>query len=182
MVVKENQPALYEHIRLLFRTPPVPVDGDEHLACRTTDKGHGRLEVRTLESSTALNEYLDWPGVAQVLRRHCRRVRLKTGEVSETITYGLTSLRREEALPPQLERLWRGHWMIENQVHYIRDETFGEDRCQIRSGCAPQALAALRNGILSLLRHQGWIHIADAIRFYGASVHKALHLIGAVAT
>jgi predicted transposase YbfD/YdcC len=182
MVVKENQPRLYEHIDLLFRQPPVPAYEDEHLTCRTTDKGHGRIEVRTLESSTALNDYLDWPGVAQVLRRHCRRVCQKTGEVSETVTYGLTSLSREEALPPQLAQLWRGHWTIENQVHYVRDETFGEDRCQMHTGSAPQALAALRNGILSLLRHQGWSHIADAIRFYSTSVHKALHLIGAVAT
>lgn len=182
MVVKGNQPALYEHIDLLFRQPPVPAHRHEHLTYQTTDKGHGRIETRSLESSTALNAYLDWPGVAQVLRRTCRRLVLKTGEVSRETTYAITSLSRAQALPQQLEALWRGHWTIENSVHYVRDETFGEDRCRLRMGSAPQAMAALRNGLLSLLRHQGWCNIADALRTYGASVHQALLLIGALAS
>ncbi|MGQ9855054.1 MAG: ISAs1 family transposase [Candidatus Oleimicrobiaceae bacterium] len=182
MVVKGNQPELLAHIDLLFRVPPVPTEGAEYLAYRYTGKGHGRIETRLLESSTALNHYLAWPGVGQVLRRTCRRVLVKSGQVTSKTTYGLTSLSREEAEPQQLEAIWRGHWTIENKVHYVRDETLGEDRGQGRRGSAPQALAALRNGVLSLLRHQGWFHIADALRYYGASVHKALRLVGAIAT
>ena len=121
MVVKENQPRLYEHIDLLFRQPPVPAYEDEHLACRTTDKGHGRIEVRTLESSTALNDYLDWPGVAQVLRRHCRRVCQKTGEVSETVTYGLTSLSREEALPPHFPPPHPSHFRAPDRDYLLHN-------------------------------------------------------------
>ena len=55
------------------------------------------------------------------------------------------SLPPERAGPADLLRLSRGHWAIENQVHYVRDVTFGEDASRIRSGAAPQAMAAMRN-------------------------------------
>ena len=104
MVVKQNQPNLYEAIALLFQTPPVPAPPGEVLSYAYHGKAHGRLEQRTLESSTALNHYLDWPGIAQVLRRTCRRVMLRTGIVESETTYGITSLPRPLAGPEQLER------------------------------------------------------------------------------
>jgi len=182
MVVKENQPELYAQIDLLFKVPPVPVRPGELLSYSGTERSHGRLETRTLESSTALAGYLDWPGAAQVMRRTSRRVILRTGEVGSKITYGVTSLGRDLALPEQIEAFWRGHWTIENKDHYVRDETMREDRGQTHTGSAPQALAALRNGIISLLRHRGWNNIAQALRHYGASVQQALQLIGWPAT
>jgi len=98
------------------------------------------------------------------------------------VTYGLTSLSRERVKLQHVEFFWRGHWTIENRDHYVRDVTLGEDHCQVHTGSAAQALAALRNGVLTALRHQGWENIAAAHRHYGASVQKALTLIGAVAT
>ena len=92
--------------------------------------------------------YLDWPGVGQVLRRTCRRVMVSTGLIESETTYGITSLPRELAGPELIERFWRGHWTIENRLHYVRDETLGEDRCQVHTGTTPQVLATLRNGIL----------------------------------
>lgn len=181
MIVKSNQPEMYQAIELLFTMDPLPPDEHDVLSYTYSNKGHGRLERRTLESSVLLNEYLDWPGVNQVMRRVCRRVDLKTGEVSEEATYGITSLSRDQALPKQLEQLWRGHWTIENKVHYVRDETMGEDRCQAHTDNSAQALAALRNALISTLRYQGWLNIARALRYYGASVQRALILIGAVA-
>ncbi len=148
----------------------------------TEERSHGRLETRTLESRTALADYLAWPGAAQVMRRTCRRVILRTGAVSSKTTYGITSLGRDLALPAQIEAFWRGHWTIETKVHYVRDETLREDRSQTHTGSAPQALAALRNGIISLLRHRGRHNIAQALRHYGASVQQALQLIGWPAT
>ena len=121
---------------------------------------------------------MTWPGVGQVLRRTCERLEMTTGELSREVTYGVTSLRPEEASAEEIESLWRGHWGIENKVHYVRDETMGEDRGQMRRGQAPQALAALRNGILSLLRSQGVSRIADALRHHGASVEDALAFVG----
>ena len=183
MVVKENQPALYAQIALLFNVPPVPVRPGELLTYSHTERsGHGRLETRTLEASTALTGYLDWPDAAQVMRRTCQRVILRTGEVSSATTYGITSLGRDLAQPVHLEAFWRGQWTIENKVHYVRDETLREDRGQTHTGSAPQALAALRNGIISRLRYRGWNNIAEALRHYGASVQQALRFIGWPAT
>jgi predicted transposase YbfD/YdcC len=182
MVVKGNQPELWEHIEFLFRVPPVPALPGEYDQHTTVEKGHGRIETRTLEASTALNGYLDWPGVAQVIRRTYRCVVVKTGEVKTEVTYGITSLSRLEAGAPQLAALWRGHWTIENRDHYVRDETMGEDQGQVHTGNAPQALAALRNGILATLRHWGWSNIAAALDYYRDHLHAALQLIGALAT
>jgi hypothetical protein len=160
----------------------VPALPGELLSYRYTGKAHGRLETPTLECSTALNTYLDWPGVAQVMRCTCRRVILRTGGVETETHYGITCLGRDLAGPKELEFFWRGHWTIENCDHYVRDETMGEDRGQTHTGHAPQVLAALRNGILGLLRYQGWSNIAAALRHYGASPQRASLLIGWTAT
>jgi len=180
MIVKENQPELYHAIQLLFDQPPwlEQERAAEYQVRRFPDKGHGRHEVRTLECSPTLNEYLDWPGVGLVFRRQCERLILKTGQVSHETTYGITSLRADQVGPLQLESLCRGHWTIENRVHYVRDVTLGEDANQTHAGHAPHALAALRNAILSLFRRHGWTNIAAACRHYGAAVSSALELIG----
>lgn len=177
MIAKANQPELLAAITACFADPPLPEPGDETAAVATCDKGHGRLDLRTLERSAALNAYLTWPAVGQVLRRTCQRVTLKTGEIAEEVSYGVTSLPPHDASAAQIEALWRGHWTIENRVHYVRDVTWGEDASQVRAGHAPQALAALRNGLLSLLRACGWTQIADATRHYGAFAQRALQLL-----
>ena len=178
MIVKANQPSLYAAIDLVFRAPPPPLP--EHHLEQTSkpEKDHGRLETRTLERTCALTGYLEWPGVGQVLKRTYQRIILKTGEVQEEVTYGVTSLGWQEASAAQVEALWRGHWGIENKVHYVRDVTMGEDASHIRVGNAPQALAALRNGVLTLLRNTGVTQMADALRHYAASVYDTLALLG----
>lgn len=178
MLVKENQPTLYEAVTLLFRLPPSPARPGELLTHHTVGKAHGRLERRTLDSSTALTGYLSWPGAAQVMRRTCRRIHTRSGLVETEITYGITSLPRTLAGPQQLEQFWRGHWTIENRLHYVRDETLREDRCQVHSGHAPQALAIFRNAIVALLRFHGWSNIAAATRCYAADPLRALRLLG----
>jgi predicted transposase YbfD/YdcC len=112
------------------------------------------------------------------MRRTCRRCHLRTGKIETEVTYGITSLPRSLAGPAQLEQFWRGHWTIENRLHYVRDETWREDRCQLHSGHAPQTLAALRNAILSLLRYHGWSNIAAASRCYAAQPQRFLRLLG----
>lgn len=184
MVVKRNQGNLYDAIALLFDEPPwLPREKEaECQVYRSVEKGHGRLERRTLESSPTLSDYVDWPSVGQVMRRQNERIRLKTGEVSTATTYGITSLPGTEANASDLERLWRGHWTIENRVHRVRDVTMGEDANQTHTGNAPHVLAALRNAVLNLFRHQGWDNIADAFRYHNASVDRAVTLIGAAQT
>ena len=132
--------------------------------------------------SAGLSQYLTWPRVRQILQRTCQRVRCKSGKVEQKTSYALTSLSRKWARSPQLKALWRGQWTIENQEHYVRDETLREDRCQIRVGNAPQALAALKNGILAALRYQGWTHIGAAIRYDAASVQETFAFLTQNAT
>jgi len=178
MVVKRNQRRLFEALELFFRLPPIAADAEHWDRVQTIRKGHGRIERRTLECSDGLCAYLDWPGVAQVLRRRCERTIVATGEYSCELTYGLTDLAPAQAGAAQLECVWRGHWTIENCDHYVRDVTLGEDAGQAHTGSTAQALAAWRNGILIALRRAGWRNIADAVRAYAASVHNALELIG----
>jgi predicted transposase YbfD/YdcC len=177
MVVKADQPEMLDALHLLFAEPPTGVSAAETVA-HTSEKRHGRHEWRTLEASAALVGWLDWPAHQQALRRTCRRLRLSTGEVHQETTYAVTSLSPAEADAALLERLWRGHWTIENRVHYVRDVTWGEDAGQAYRGHTPQALAALRNALLLLLRAVGWTNIADALRHYGARVDRALRLVG----
>lgn len=179
MVVKRNQRRLYEDLELFFRLPPITADGEEWDWVQTISKGHGRIERRTLESSSGLCAYLNWPGVAQVVRRRCERTIVATGSSSCEVSYGLTDLAPAQGGAAQLEGLWRGHWTIENRDHYVRDVTLGEDAGQAHTGSTAHALAAWRNGILIALRRAGWRNIADAVRAYAASVHNALDLIGA---
>jgi predicted transposase YbfD/YdcC len=181
MVVKKNQGNLYTAIALLFDEPPWVVSNKaaEYQTHTTTEKGHGRREKRTLEASSTLSEYVDWPGVGQVMRRHYESVRLRTGEVSSETTYGITDLQPTEVGVSQIEQVWRGHWTIENKVHWVRDVTMGEDANQTHTGPAQHVMAALRNAALNLFRQEGWTNIADAFRHHGASVDRALALIGA---
>jgi len=91
----------------------------------------------------------------------------------------VTSLRPQHASPKLLLKLWRGHWGIENRLHWVRDVVFDEDRCQVRSGAAPQALAAIRNMAIGLLRFAGFSNIAAAQRRHAAHYREAIALLGA---
>lgn len=73
--------------------------------------------------------------------------------------------------------LARGHWGIENKLHWVRDVTFDEDRCQIRSGAAPQAVAACRNLVIALLRRTGVTNVAAALRTYAGRAAAAIRLV-----
>jgi predicted transposase YbfD/YdcC len=185
VVAKKNQPELRAAMALLFEGPPPPrLEDDRRSTTQLSYRGHGRVETRTLVTSTALNDYLapDWPGVQQVFQRVCQRRDKRTGQVRTAREYGLTSLSRQQAGPAQIAALRQGHWTIENRSHYVRDETLGEDRCRVRRGAGAQGLAALRNGVLALLREAGWENIAAALRHYGASIERTLRLIGAGAS
>jgi predicted transposase YbfD/YdcC len=91
--------------------------------------------------------------------------------------YLVTSLTPERADPARLLELNRGHWGIENRLHYVRDMTYDEDRCRLRTGTGPQALACLRNFAISLLRHRGFRNIAAALRAMAAQPYRILALL-----
>ena len=115
-----------------------------------------------MRTTTRLNGYLDWPDVGQV----CRLERLvkRDGVETREVEYAITSVGPEEADAATLLEWWRGHWGIENRLHWVRDVTMGEDASRVRTGSAPQALAGLRNAAVSLLRLLGKTNIAEALR------------------
>jgi hypothetical protein len=94
------------------------------------------------------------------------------------MAYGITSLTPEEASPERLLKLNRMHWGIENSLHWVRDETFREDRSQIRTGNAPRVMATLRNLAITILRRCGAANIAKTTRWLAFKSHMALNLIG----
>lgn len=142
----------------------------------TTNKGHGRLEKRTVTTSTWLNAYRkDWPKLAQVVR--VERERRIKGETTVEVAYYITSLGRDRADATRPGKLIRSHWGIENRLHHVRDVTFGEDASRVRRGSSPQVLAALRNAVVHLLDGVRATSKAAARRRFAARPHEALRLL-----
>jgi len=90
----------------------------------------------------------------------------------------LTSLTPDKAGPARLAGYVRGHWGIENKLHWVRDVTFDEDRSQVRTGSGPQVMATLRNLAISALRLAGQTNIARGLRWAGRDQGRALALLG----
>jgi hypothetical protein len=122
-----------------------------------------------------LNGLLDWPEVGQVFE--LERVRVLKGKTEVEAVYGITSLTPEEADAKALLALVRNHWGIENGLHWVRDETLGEDRCRVRKGSGPQVLAALRNAVVLLLEGVDAPSKAAATRRFCARPDEAHALI-----
>lgn len=141
----------------------------------SSEKRHGRLEHRKLQAATTLAEWLQWPGARQVCRMD--RTRTVRGKTTTETVYAVTSLGPAEADAQALLAIARNHWGIENRLHLVRDVSLGEDACRVRSGSAPQVLAALRNTNLALLRRSGYRHTAAAQRHFAAHPDKALALV-----
>jgi predicted transposase YbfD/YdcC len=158
-VVKRNQATLYEGIGLLFRQPP---PGEAFGVAEQTNKHGDRVEVRKVWSSSALEGYLDWPWARQVCK--VQREVVWKGKERVEVRFGITSLGADRADGARLLKEVRGHWAIENRLHYVRDVTMGEDASQERRGSAPQVMAALRNTVLAILRGAGATNIAAALR------------------
>jgi hypothetical protein len=117
----------------------------------TTDKGHGRVEVRKIAATSEVVPHLGWPGAAQALR--IERTRIVGGKSSIEVAYLITSLTVSQAAPGRLLSLNRAHWSIENKLHHVRDVTLNEDRCRVRAGA--RQLVALRNLVTSMIRKTG---------------------------
>lgn len=141
-------------------------------------KAHGRIEIRRLWASDQLNDYLDFPHVGQVFCVERRTETISTGKTSTETVYGLTSLSSNKADPARLQNLVQGQWSIENRLHWVRDVTFDEDRCRIRTKNGPQVMASIRNLVISILRLANAKLIAPALRECAYMGAKVLRLIG----
>ena len=182
VIVKENQATLLHAIATLFASradaalTAASLPAWDMREATTVDKGHGRLEVRHLAASTELNDYLDWPALAQVMM--IERTWWERGERRTAVRYGITSLPAAVAGADRLLTLVRGHWQIENGLHYVKDVTLGEDRSLIHKGQGPSIMAILRDTVVSVLHRAGWRTIAERLRFYSGNAHAALALLG----
>ena len=147
---------------------------------------HGRRERRELWAlaDPELNHYAGsagtvgegWPHRRQVCRIERRRT--VKGRTQATVSYAVTSVAPAVGGADRLLRVLRKHWDIENRVHWVRDVTFDEDRSQVRTGNAPQVMAAFRNQTSTLVRWAGHTNVAAALRRHAAHVSEALALVG----
>ena len=175
LIAKKNQPQLYEDLQLFFEDPKADRSGWQ--SAKSCNKGHGRFEIRQITTSTDLNSFFerDWQDTAQVFR--LQRTVTRKGKTSQEVVYGLTSLPPKQADPARLLHLNRAHWQIENRLHWRRDVTLGEDRCQVRKGQAPQVLAALNNAVLALADALHISNLAAQMRFFDAHPEQALAVL-----
>ncbi len=143
----------------------------------TVSKGHGRREKRILWASTELNDYLDWPGVAQVFRIERIIWNDKYRGYTRQLVYGMTSLSPEKASPKRLLTLVRQYWEIETGLHYRRDVTLKEDATRLTLGNAGHIMAILNNAIIGLCLQNGYQNLAQARRLFNARPDLAFDLL-----
>ncbi len=180
-LVKGNQPQLFEDLRLLFAPlAPAKRAGEGVLRlpeqhAHTTEKAHGRLDLRSIRVSSELKGYSDWPGLEQVFE--IRRCWHSKGVWKEAVRYGVTSLPALNAIPERVLKLKQGHWTIENCLHYVKDVTLGEDKSTIHADNGPKIMAALRNTVVSLLRRAGFSTIAARMRYNSTHPQAALEVL-----
>jgi predicted transposase YbfD/YdcC len=162
----------------------------------STGIGHGRLEQRIIEVLPAPAD-LGFPSGAQVFQiggdvrgaavgradqaavditRY--RTRRSTGARESQTAFGITSLTLDQAGPAHITTYLRGHWQIENRLHWVRDVTYGEDASRLRTGTAPRAMASLRNLAISALRQAGHTDIATGLRHMARNPTRSLRLLG----
>lgn len=180
-VVKDNQANTRQAIEQLF-APEQPRPGFgcpamDFRSEKTVDKQAGRIEERTLTTSSLLNDYLDWPHLGQVFKLERRVTCLSTGHVETEIQYGLTSLTADEADPKRLLTIVRSEWGIENGLHYRRDVTFQEDQTRMTVKSTARVMAIINNLVISLINHHGYKNHAHARRVFNACPAKAFALI-----
>jgi len=167
--VKQNQQCLFDTLKEL------PADAWSEKVT-TRDKGHGRIEVRSLQTTEAIVGKTDFPHVAQAIRIERTTTEIKTDKLSREVSYHIASKTADEI---EWHKIIRGHWGIESKSHYVRDVTFGEDASLIGKGSAPRVMATLRNLAIALLRlRKVKDDIASAKRACGRRPDLVLSCIG----
>ena len=168
LTVKDNQPGLKRELETLpWKDVP---------SISVPDGSHGRRVRRTIKAVEA-PAWIDFPGAAQVIR--IRRTRTVKGRKHIEVVHLICSLPPTDARPEQVAAWARGHWAIENRLHWVRDVVFDEDRHQLRTANGPQVMAALRNLAISLIRllHGPAASIAATTRAMARRPRRAIDLI-----
>lgn len=173
LVVKCNQERLEEDIKLFFKNPPFKAEIETY---QTLEKSKSRVERRTIWMSSDLVDYLSWPGLTQVFK--VKRAREdKEGKTEETV-YGIARLPGKFNTPEHLNGYLRGHWSIENNLHRVRDVSFGEDKSTIRTGQAPQVMAMLRNLAITIFQRGEVKSYPKAFRRFSAHPEELFEFLG----
>ena len=162
--VKSNQASLLARLKALPWTS-VPT-GSRHTA-----RSHGRRLTRTIKVIDA-PAWIQFAGATQVAQ--LRRAATRAGKKSVEVVYLITSATHHSAPPAVLATWIRGHWTVENKLHWVRDVTYDEDRSQVRTGTAPRVMASLRNTAISILRMSNHTDIAAATRHHSRHPERAI--------
>ena len=163
VTVKDNQKTLHERITAIF-----DLFGDQlGSVCTETNRGHGRIETRTMSCIEVTEKDLsdlEFGSVRQIckIERHTEDLRKKI--IREETVYTVTNATQQDATSADLLSIIRNHWRIENSSHYVRDVTFQEDGSRIRAGSAPQVMATMRNLSIGIMRLGGESNIASGLR------------------
>lgn len=136
LTVKDNQPGLFAQLNALPWTQ-VPVAHTDH------DRGHGRIERRTIQILPA-PDTINFPHAAQAFLIERYVSDLDDNPISAVAVLGLTSRPAARADAQQIATALRGHWSIENGLHYVRDVTFNEDASRVRTRSGPRIMTSLR--------------------------------------
>jgi predicted transposase YbfD/YdcC len=164
MTVKGNMPTLYKRLKKL------PWAAVPAFSAVSTD--HGRRARRTIKVAL-VPAWIEFDGAAQVAQ--LRRTVTKKGRKTVEVVYLITSNRNAD--PATLAAWVRGHWEIENRLHWVRDVTYQEDKSLVRTGNAPRVMASLRGLAISLLRIDGHPNIAAANRHHARDPQRTLKLL-----
>ncbi len=144
----------------------------------TLDKGHGRIEKRSIRTTPVKEGQTSFPYAAQFIRVERLFTNLRGEKPKTDRQFYITSMSAEKADASVLLKSIRGQWSIENSLHWVRDVTFDEDRSQIRTGSEPRVFASIRNLVISLLRLHGYRNIAAGLRELTWNRELALSMIG----
>ena len=152
LAVKANQPTLRAEVEACFSAAPLgTVD-----VCIEHDKGHGRIERRTtsvvrevawLSGERRFPGELRLPRVACAIRVEARIQRGATAHAETRYYVSSANLDAERA-----GQAVRGHWAIENSLHWVLDVTFGDDQSRLRKGFGAKNMAVVRHFALNLVR------------------------------
>ncbi len=151
LAVKDNQPTLAEDVKLAFEQATTEV-------LRSTETVHGRVEVREYYQCldlSSLRTCHEWRG----LKSLCKVVSYRftnDGEKSAETRYYISSL---GAGVKRLASAIRAHWGIENQLHYILDMSFDEDRNRIRAGDGAENMAVIRHIAMNYLAQAKFLKV-----------------------
>lgn len=158
--MKDNQPSLGERL-IEYPWMERRADNVEH------DRGHGRIEKRSLRVFQVPEDapLPGFPSARQMMMVIRERSTLDGKPIDDPdVAFAITSLSWQDAKPRDLSRMLRGHWSIENSLHYVRDVTYGEDASRVRTGSGPRVMASLRNIAIAIHRLDGQTNMRHATR------------------